>query len=114
MAELEEKRARRAAVESELAELGARHDLAMSAFKFDEAREVQERINALERERAELVEALPTVVPPAPAGPPRTPGSLAKNWALAPAAATSTTAAMVMSILSFFIRVLHDGESAPR
>ena len=69
MAELEEKRARRAAVESELAELGAQHDLAMSAFKFDEAREVQERINALERERAELVEALPTVVPPAPAGP---------------------------------------------
>ena len=69
MAELEAKRARLAVLERELTELGAGHDLAMSAFKFDEAREVQERIAVLERERAELVEALPIAVPPAPVGP---------------------------------------------
>src|SRR5271166_4147504 len=59
IAELEAKRTRLAAVGRELAELGARHDLAMSAFKFDEARELQQRIAVLERERAELVDALP-------------------------------------------------------
>jgi hypothetical protein len=69
MLEIEVKRAQLVAVERELAGLSARHDLAMSAFKFGEAREVQERITVLERERAELVEALPTAVPPAPAGP---------------------------------------------
>ena len=62
--ELEAKRARLAAVEGKLAELGARHDLAMSAFKFDEAREAQERITVLERERTELVAALPGAAPP--------------------------------------------------
>ena len=66
-AELEAKRARLAAVEHELAELGIRHDLAMSEFKFDEAREVQQRIGVLERERCELVEALPAPAPPPPA-----------------------------------------------
>ena len=70
MAELEAKRARLAAVERELAELGARHDLAMSAFKFDEAREVQQRIAMLERERTELVDALPPPPQPPPATPP--------------------------------------------
>ena len=69
IAELEAKRSRLAAVERELRELGARHDLAMSAFKFDEAREVQQRIEVLERERAELVEALPAPAPPPPAVP---------------------------------------------
>ena len=69
IAELEAKRARLAAVERELAELGARHDLAMSAFKFDEAREVQQRIAVLERERAELIDALPAPAPPPPAAP---------------------------------------------
>jgi hypothetical protein len=59
MAELEEKRVRLAAVERELSGLGIRHDLAMSAFKFDEAREVQQQIAVLERERSELVDALP-------------------------------------------------------
>ena len=59
IAELEAKRARLAEVERELAELCARHDLAMSEFKFDEAREIQQRIAVLERERGELVEALP-------------------------------------------------------
>ena len=66
-AELEIKRARLAAVERELTGLGDRHDLAMSEFKFDEAREVQQRIAALERERGELVDELPTLAPPPPA-----------------------------------------------
>jgi len=65
IAQLEAKRARLAAVERELAELGSRHDLAMSSFKFDEAREVQQRIEVLERERGELVDALlPAAEPP--------------------------------------------------
>ena len=71
IAELETKRARLAAVERELAELGARHDLAMSAFKFDEARTVQQRIAVLERERDELVDALPAPAEPPPAEPAR-------------------------------------------
>jgi hypothetical protein len=66
-AELEAKRARLAAVESELAGLNRQHDLAMSAFKFDEAREVQQRIAALERERGELIDALPRPAEPPPA-----------------------------------------------
>jgi hypothetical protein len=68
MTELEAKRARLAAVERELDRLGIRHDLAMSEFKFDEAREVQQRIEVLERERRELVDALPP--PPRPPPPP--------------------------------------------
>ena len=67
MAELEAKRARLAAVERELAGLGVRHDLAMSAFKFDEAREVHQQIAVLERERAELIAALPPLAEPPPA-----------------------------------------------
>jgi len=67
-AEIEATRARLAAVERELAGLGVRHDLAMSAFKFDEAREVQQRIAVLERERGELTDALPTLAEP-PASP---------------------------------------------
>ena len=67
MAELEERRARLAAVERELAGLGVRHDLAISAFKFDEAREVQQQIAVLERERGELVDALPASAEPSPA-----------------------------------------------
>jgi hypothetical protein len=69
MAELEGQRARLAAVERELAELGVRHDLAMSAFKFDEAREAQQQIAMLERERGELVEALPPPAEPSPEAP---------------------------------------------
>ena len=64
MAELEEKRARLAAVERELSGLGVRHELAMSAFKFDEARDVQQRIAVLEGERRELVDALPPPTEP--------------------------------------------------
>jgi hypothetical protein len=66
MAELEEKRARLATLERELSGLGIRHDLAMSAFKFDEAREVQQQIAVLERERNELVDALPPPAVPPP------------------------------------------------
>ena len=69
MAELEAKRARLAAVEHELTGLGDRHDLAMSAFKFDEAREVQNQIAVLERERGELIDALPTPAEPPSAAP---------------------------------------------
>jgi hypothetical protein len=69
MAEVEAKRARLAVVEHELAELVARHDLAMSGFKFGEAREVQQRIAALERKRAAIVETLPAEVPPPRATP---------------------------------------------
>jgi len=68
-AELEANRARLAAAEQELSWLGARHDLAISAFKFDEARELQQRIAVLERKRAELAEALPASTPPRPAEP---------------------------------------------
>jgi hypothetical protein len=67
--ESEARHARLAAVERELAELGAQHDLAMSAFKFDEARDVQQRIAVLERERAELVAVLPVPVRQPPATP---------------------------------------------
>jgi hypothetical protein len=66
---VEAKRLRLAAVERELTGLAARHDLAMSAFKFDEAREVQSQIAVLERERAELAAALPAPAPPVPAAP---------------------------------------------
>ena len=69
IAELEAKLVRLALVEQELLQLGARHDLAMSAFKFDEARDVQQRITVLERERAELVAVLPAVAPQPPAAP---------------------------------------------
>jgi hypothetical protein len=70
-AELEVKHARLTAVERELTGLGDRHDLAMSEFKFDEAREVQQRIAVLEGERNELVEALPApaLAPPAARSP---------------------------------------------
>jgi hypothetical protein len=68
-AELEAKRTRLSLVERELLQLGTRHDLAMSAFRFDEARDLQQRITLLELERAELIAALPT---PAPLPPART------------------------------------------
>ena len=66
-AELEAKRARLAAIERELARLNLRHELAMSGFNFDEARDVQQRIAVLERERGELVDALPAPASPPPA-----------------------------------------------
>ena len=69
MTQIEVKRARLAAIERALSGLGSRHDLAMSAFKFDEAREFQQRIAMLERERAEIAGALPAAAPPPAAAP---------------------------------------------
>ena len=60
------KRARLAALQTELARLRDQYDLAMSAFKFDEARELHARIEAAERERLALADGLP---PPPPAKP---------------------------------------------
>ena len=51
-------------MERELSRLQSRHDLAMSAFKFDEANALQRRITSLEGERRVLAADLP---PPAPA-----------------------------------------------
>jgi hypothetical protein len=67
--ELEAKRTRLAALERELSHLGARHDVAMSAFRFEEARDLQRRIAVLDRERAELEAVLPAAAPPPPAVP---------------------------------------------
>ncbi len=58
-------RTRLATVEGELARLQAQHDLAMSAFKFDEAGALQYRIAALDDERRVLAAGLL----PAPAAP---------------------------------------------
>jgi hypothetical protein len=58
-------RARLAEIERELARLRYRHDIAMSAFRFEEATALGPAIAALERERQALDAALP-----APAEPP--------------------------------------------
>jgi hypothetical protein len=50
---------RLAAIERELARLQGEHDLAMSAFKFDEANVLQQQICALEDERRALAATLP-------------------------------------------------------
>jgi hypothetical protein len=68
-AELEATRARISLVERELSQLGTRHDLAMSAFRFDEARDLQQRIGVLERERAELLATLPPATARSPEAP---------------------------------------------
>jgi hypothetical protein len=68
-AELETKRARLSLVERELSQLGMRHDLAMSAFRFDEARNLQQQITLLEHERTELIAEVPAPAPQPPAGP---------------------------------------------
>ena len=59
--ELATKRLRLADIDRELAGLRSEHDLAMSAFKFDEATALQRRIEALEDERRALAAALPPV-----------------------------------------------------
>jgi hypothetical protein len=58
-------RARLADIDRELASLQGQHDLAMSAFKFDEANALQRRIVALEDERQTVVAALPPAEPAA-------------------------------------------------
>ncbi|MGC2412483.1 MAG: hypothetical protein WA459_07295, partial [Stellaceae bacterium] len=57
--DLATKRARLADLDRELTGLQAQHDLAMSAFQFDEANALQRRIGALDYERRALVAALP-------------------------------------------------------
>ena len=66
MEPMAEQRARLAAVDDELAKLQARYELAMSAFKFDEASALQQQIAALEAERRLLAQALPPPGAPEP------------------------------------------------
>ena len=70
-ADLEARRTRLSLVERELSQLGTRHDLAMSAFRFDEARDLQQQITLLELERAELIAVLPAPAAPPPTAPAR-------------------------------------------
>jgi hypothetical protein len=56
-------RHRLAAVEGELAALQAQYELAMSAFKFDEADALQRRISVLEGEQRVLAAELPAPPP---------------------------------------------------
>ena len=58
-------RARLAEVDTELAGLRSQHDLAMSAFKFDDANALQQQIAALEDERRAVAAALPLAEPAA-------------------------------------------------
>lgn len=62
-----EARVRLAAVEAELTRLRYRHDIAFSAFRFEEATALGPAINALEREREALAAAIPPEPPKAPA-----------------------------------------------
>jgi hypothetical protein len=62
------RRARLAAAEHGLARLEAQYDLLLSHFKFDEAKSLRPRIEALEHE----ARALATTLPPLPE-PPATP-----------------------------------------
>ena len=58
-------RARLGEIERELARLQAQHDLAMSAFKFDEANGLQRSIAVLETDRRALAANLPASPPTA-------------------------------------------------
>jgi hypothetical protein len=60
------KRARLAEVVSELARLRYRHDIAMSAFRFEEATALGPAIAALEQHRQALAAALPAETEPEP------------------------------------------------
>jgi len=66
--EVAARRERLNTVERELARLQEQYELAMSAFKFDEANGLQRRIAALDGERRALAAGLPPL--PAPAEPP--------------------------------------------
>ena len=61
MDEVGARRERLGAVERELARQQAQYELAMSAFKFDEANALQGQIEALEDERRGVAAALPPV-----------------------------------------------------
>lgn len=58
------RRDRLAEIERELARLRYRHDIAMSAFRFEEATALGPAIAALEKERQQLTAALPQIEPP--------------------------------------------------
>lgn len=62
---LEDKRARLAEIERDLARLQYRHDIAMSAFLFEEATALGRDIAALDRERQALADDLPLASQPA-------------------------------------------------
>jgi len=64
------RRARLAEIDRALSHLQAQHDLAMSAFKFDEANALQRRIEVFEDERRTLAAGLPapSLAPDPPAG----------------------------------------------
>jgi hypothetical protein len=66
--EVAARREQLATVERELARLEAQYELAMSAFKFDKASGLQQRIAALDGERRMLAASLPAL--PAHAEPP--------------------------------------------
>ena len=69
MAPLAKVRDRLAAVEREWVRLRYRHDIAMSAFRFEEATALGPAIAALEKERQALAAALPPLSEPPPAIP---------------------------------------------
>jgi hypothetical protein len=64
--DIAQRRARLDAITATLARLRERYDQLMNAFKFDEARALSGAIEAAERERAALAEALPSPVPEDP------------------------------------------------
>ena len=68
MEPMAEQRGRLATMEGQLGVLQARYELAMSAFKFDEANTLQQKIAALEAERRVVAETLPS--PPLAPAPP--------------------------------------------
>jgi hypothetical protein len=61
---LAQNRARLAEIEGELTRLRYRHDIAMSAFRFEEATALGPAIAALEQERQALAAALPPAPEP--------------------------------------------------
>lgn len=63
------KRAQLAEIERELARLRYRHDIAMSAFRFEEATALGPTIAAFEQERQALAASLPPAEVPAPVVP---------------------------------------------
>ncbi|MGH7095404.1 MAG: hypothetical protein ACREFB_17965 [Stellaceae bacterium] len=63
------RRVRLAALDTEIARLRYRHDIAMSAFRFEEATAFGAPIAALERERTTLAAALPPAEPSRPTPP---------------------------------------------
>src|SRR3954447_25212752 len=58
------RRARLAEIDRDLTRLRYRHDIAMSAFRFEEATALGPAISTLEQERQRLAAAIPDVEPP--------------------------------------------------